>query len=1112
MDLSQFFTDESSTVYDVVEPPLGAMYVMTYLQKRFGSGINGKIIKSRIDFDNYPDLKARLDEFKPEIIGIRTLTFYKNFFHKVVSMIRQWGIDVPVIAGGPYAASGYPTLLQDRNVDLAVLGEGELTFSELIEKIIDNNKKLPGKDVLKQIPGIAFIHDREVSRKGFPLQKREVMMLDMINTRAQPAANPGHTARCMDLASIIYTSGSTGKPKGVMIEHGNVVNVVEWFTRRYNVHRDTPVLLLSDYTFDASMNQIFAALLHGAPLYVPPGEMLSDIEALRRYVEANRIYLINFIPGLLKELLCHGPKIESIRHIISGGDRLDEEIKDRIIEKGYILHNQYGPTEITIDALVSRCTPGKVVLGKPIANVKCYLLNKNNTIVPIGVPGEIYVAGHGVTRGYLNNPELTAQKYRSYGSYRSYKTYKSYQTGDLGRWLPDGNIEFLGRIDHQVKIRGYRIELGEIENRILKKQGIDQAVVLDKKDQKGGAYLCAYIRANKTFESSELAEFLAKDLPAYMIPAYFIPVEKIPLAANGKIDRKALPEPGIKVKPGHISPANKTEKTLAGIWSEVLGVDKAVIGIDSNFFQLGGQSLSATILISKVHRVFDVKLTLMEIFKSPSIKELADHIKTAKEERYLAVEPAEAREYYVLSAPQKRLYILQQIEKNTVHYNVTTALELEGAADMERLTGTFKKLIQRHESFRTSFVLLDEVPYQHIHEPDEVEFEIEYKEVEVEVEEEEEPFGQINAFGEEAKGHHSSFIIHHSFIIRPFDLSQAPLLRVGLIRLAANRHILVLDINHIIVDGASVGIFVKDFMALYKGDELPPLKTRYRDYAQWQNSKRQRHRIKSQEDYWLRQFATEIPALNLTLDYPRPAIQCFEGSELFFQVEAERTKALKALALEEEASLYMVLLAIFTILLSKLSRQEDIVVGTPTAGRRHAALDNIIGMLVNTLPMRNFPAKTYTFKEFLNEVKQNALDAFENQDYPFEELVDKAVPTRDSSRNPIFDILFVFQNMEIPEAEIPGMKLKPYQIEHNISPFDLYLNAEEAGDKLHFTFCFCTRLFKEKKIRRFIGYFQDIISHVIENIDIRLADIKISHELKEKKLNIPQQVREGFNF
>jgi acyl carrier protein len=569
----------------------------------------------------------------------------------------------------------------------------------------------------------------------------------------------------------------------------------------------------------------------------------------------------------------------------------------------------------------------------------------------------------------------------------------------------------------------------------------------------------------------------------------------------------------IVVEDGHVAPQDQLEETLAEIWSGLLGVEKTALGVEDNFFERGGHSLKATTLIAKIHQRFGVKIKLLDLFTDPTIKEIARMIKKESGTMEETIMPAEEKEYYPLSSAQKRLYLVQQIEAQTTNYNMFDALELEGALDKEKFERTFRQLIRRQASFRTSFITVEEVPVQRIH--PEVEFEIEYydaSQVEVKVEVEEERASRLEGTRglaplpvELATGTIKNFI-------RPFDLSQAPLLRVGLIELSPERQILMVDMNHIISDGTSIGIFIKEFIALYRENPLPPLNLQYKDYSQWQNSSRYWESLENQEKYWLNQYQGEIPQLKLPLDFPRPSIQGFAGDEVRFELDEEITAQLHQLALAGEATLYMLLLAIYSILLSKLSRQEDIIIGTPIAGRKYDALQSIMGMFVNTLAMRNFPVKTKTFKEFLTEVKERTLQAFENQDYPFEELVDRTAASRDSSRNPLFDVMFAFQNLDIPEAQIPGLKLKPFPHHMHTSPFELILNAEEKDGKLLFKFWFCTALFRKDKIQRFILYFKEIISHVIENKAVQLVDIKVSHELKEKKLIIPQQVREGFNF
>ncbi|MCU0287155.1 MAG: amino acid adenylation domain-containing protein, partial [Acidobacteria bacterium] len=666
----------------------------------------------------------------------------------------------------------------------------------------------------------------------------------------------------------------------------------------------------------------------------------------------------------------------------------------------------------------------------------------------------------------------------SFNYHSPFTTHQSpiYKTGDLARWLTDGNVEYIGRIDHQVKIRGFRIELGEIESRLLKVSEIKEAVVVALETGRDDKYLCAYFVSGRTYEISEFRETLAKELPDYMIPSYFMQLEKIPLTPNGKIDHRALPRPELKLTESYTAPRNKIEKKLVELWAELLGRDalhvsqlQTSIGIDDNFFQLGGHSLKATILVSKIHKEFNVKVPLVEIFKLPRIRELAVYIKGKKKESYNSIEPGEEKEYYALSPAQKRLYILQQMSTDNTNYNMPHIIPLKHDINKEKLESIFKALIARHESLRTSFEIVNEKPVQKIHK--EIAFSIRCE------------------YASTAEVEH---IIAN--FDKPFDLSKAPLLRVALLTVASTRQILLIDMHHIITDGISRSILEKEFMALYSGKELPPLRLQYKDYSEWQNNQQQRLLIKEQEKYWLEMFAEEIPVFNLPADFSRPKMQSFEGGQVRFLLTVKESLKLKELAKQTGVTLYMCILSVFTILLSRLSGQEDIVVGTPIAARRHADLEKIIGMFVNTLAMRNSPCGEKNYSEFLLELKERTLKAFENQEYQFEELVDKISLSRDTSRNPIFDVMFSLLNIEEYHDEIPGSEEKEqylYQHIKGISKFDLALDAVDLGERCLFNIEYCSRLFKPETINRFISYFKRLLNSLSGNGGKKLSELDI---------------------
>lgn len=667
LDLSQHFeNNDPHKIYDVVEPPLGLMYQLTYLRCEMGNQVNGRIAKSRIDFENYGQLKTLIQDFKPDIIGIRTLTYFREFFHQTVSLIRQWGINVPILAGGPYATSGYKTLLSDGNIDLAILGEGEITFTELIRQFIQSNKTLT-HDVLKSIPGIAFRKD------GNPFftraTSRTIVLLDELVATENCDNIPKREDDPKQPAYMIYTSGTTGKPKGVIIENRSLVNYINWFSKKVGLTSQDRTVLLSSYAFDLGYTGIFPALYNGCELHLVGKELYADPEQLLRYIHENQITFIKLTPSLFSTIvntysfsnshMCH-----SLRLIVLGGEpyNIDDIEKYHRLYPGCQIINHYGPTETTIGTITHRIDFDDIeryrqdtVIGRPIDNANIFILDKDLNPVPPGIPGEIYVAGAGLARGYLKNPDIERQKFIVNPFSRTNE--RLYKTGDLGKYLPDGNIAFLGRGDQQVKIRGYRIELQEIERVILQYKWVQEAHVLAKNDLQENNVLYAYIVAEESLSIPELKSYLSDELPDYMIPSYFIRLSKIPLTPNGKIDTKALLEHSFKEDVNHpyIPPGDETEAEVAALWSELLGKER--ISVCDNFFEIGGHSLKATLLMSKIQSSFRIAIPLQEIFRTPTIRHIAAYIKEASGDQELT-----AHHHMVLikkcSAPSENLFLI----------------------------------------------------------------------------------------------------------------------------------------------------------------------------------------------------------------------------------------------------------------------------------------------------------------------------------------------------------------------------------------------------------------------------------------------------------------------
>ncbi|MGE5342426.1 MAG: amino acid adenylation domain-containing protein, partial [Candidatus Omnitrophota bacterium] len=745
------------------------------------------------------------------------------------------------------------------------------------------------------------------------------------------------------LAYIIYTSGSTGNPKGVPVSHSNFSPLIHWGYTHLGINETDRVIQNLSYYFDWSVWEIFIALTTGASLHMISEEILLNPEAEVNFILKHIITVLHITPTQYGYLLNVGKKLETLKYLLIGAEKLTVNLARRSIESVNAdcrIFNMYGPTEATIIAAVSELKRSaldvysqltSIPIGTPVGNTALLIVDRYMNLLPVGVNGELYIAGDGVVKGYLNNPELTFERFCLRLGEVGFERF--YKTGDLARWLSDGTIEFLGRIDQQVKVRGYRIELEEIENRLLKYEGIKDAILICKTDEYGENFLCAYMVGEYKIQTLTLREYLSSHLPDYMIPSHFIQMDQIPLTPNGKVDRKALPELNGKPEETYVAPEDPIEKKQAQIWSELLGIEIDQIGVHDDFFQLGGHSLKAAVLASKIHENFNVKMSLPEVFEIPTIRGLSEYIKKAVEEKYVSFIPAEKKEYYVLSSQQKRLYILHQTDVHGASYNIPFVSVLEGSIDKGRLENIFRELIRRHESLRTSFHMVDDEPMQMVH--DEVEFNIEYFLTE--------HTGDTEGEGKKLRSEAVEKLSDR--FIKSFDLGKAPLIRVGLIKETDRRHILILDMHHIISDGTSMNIIVNDFMAIVKGETLPELRIQYKDFSEWQN-REGRESQRAQEAFWFNEFDGEIPALELPIDDGRPAVQSFEGKQIGFELNEEETDKLNALALENGATLYMVLLGAYNILLSKLSGQEDIIVGTPVAGRRHADLEHLIGMFV----------------------------------------------------------------------------------------------------------------------------------------------------------------------
>ncbi|MCX2735465.1 MULTISPECIES: non-ribosomal peptide synthetase [unclassified Bacillus (in: firmicutes)] len=881
------------------------------------------------------------------------------------------------------------------------------------------------------------------------------------------------------LAYIIYTSGSTGTPKGVAVEHRQAAAFLSGMQGQFPLTEEDIIVMKSSFSFDASIWQLFWWTMSGASVYLLPAGWEKDPVRMIEVFSSEKVTTAHFIPAMVNSFLdaletepeeTRTRLGRTLTRVFAGGEALSPLTAARfadLLPETVLIHG-YGPTEATVDAAFYVCDRKRdsgrtrLPIGKPVPGARLYVLDSGGTIQPAGVAGELYIAGTGVARGYLNRPELTEERFLDDPFYPGERMY---QTGDIARWTEDGLVEWLGRSDGQVKVRGYRIEPGEIEAAIRRIDGIREAAVTARTEH-GDTALYAYIEGR---ESDDVRAELATRLPAYMMPAQFIEMSEWPVTPSGKLDRRALPAPGGAAdRRAYTAPRNVTEMKLCALWEEVL--KNGPVGIRDHFFERGGHSLKATALVSRIAKEFGVQVPLQDIFARPTVEELASVIQDLEESPYESIQPAQKQDTYPVSSAQKRMYVLQQLEDGGVGYNMPAVLELTGPLDRGRLEETFRQLVERHESLRTSFETgPDGEPVQRIH--DSVPFQLDEAE-------------SADAF------------------VRPFCLEEAPLFRAALVKESDERHLLLTDMHHIISDGVSVNTLIKEFGELYAGRSLAPMRLQYKDYAVWQRSFQEKEGYQKQEAYWLKRLEGELPVLELPADKPRPAVRSFAGGNVSCTLDAETASGLHRIARDHGSTLYMVLLAAYNTLLARLSGQEDIIVGSPIAGRPHKDLEPILGMFVNTLAIRTEPKGDKRFTDYLAEVRQAALEAYEHQDYPFEELVERLGVQRDMSRNPLFDVMFVLQNMERESLVLNKLHLaQAADTSHKTAKFDATLYASEGSDgSISFDFEFNTDIYQKQTIEKWLSYFTRILTKVIENQAIPLGDIHVLDDAETNRV------------
>lgn len=861
-----------------------------------------------------------------------------------------------------------------------------------------------------------------------------------------------------DLIYLIYTSGTTGVPKGTMIEHKSVIRLVHK-PSYVKLNEGTRLLQTGSLSFDAATFEIWGILMNGGRLYLANNDIIMDPQALKQAIEESHINMMWLTVSLFNQLVSMDVTVfDNMEMLLIGGEKVSESHIKRLLEsnKRIRLLNGYGPTETTTFAatypIEISCLENRVPIGYPITNTKIYILKKMQ-LCGIGMTGELCIAGDGVARGYLNNPDLTNQKFID----NPYGDGKLYRSGDLARWRPDGSIEFLGRIDDQVKLRGFRIELSDIERVILQEEGIRDAAVAVR-ELKGEKNLCVFLTANQEISRDELRASLKKKLPDYMIPAFVMQIDKIPLNRNGKLDEKALPPISISGEKKYIAPGNERELLVTQIFQEVLGMDK--VGIEDNFFDLGGHSLKAIAVINEIEKRTGTRISFKRLFDEPTVKNLAAMILNLTEKDEI-IPKCETTSRYLMSSAQKRIYTICGYEDTGIAYNISMCLEMKNPLEYERVNLAYLQLIERHEALRTSFCLENGQSYQVI-------------------------AGDVNAEAElteaDSLDYEGKMRLVSEFV-RPFDLGKAPLLRIKLVKCTNGHDLLLFDMHHIVADGMSITIITDDFINLYLHNSVSEPDLQYRDYSEWMRKRD----LSNQEAYWIKEIKG-LTALELPLDYSRPVFRSFRGKCIEFPINETLRHAISSVSRELGITEYVFFISAAMILLSKYSRQESIVVGTPVSGRVRKEIERTVGMFVNTLVITGYLEGSRNLKDFLMEMKAKCLEAQENQEYPFETLVEKAGLERDASRNPLFDVVFNYQN--IVSLSTDRLDYDVIDVVRKVSKFDLTITVNDYDDRNYLVFEYAADLFKGNTIRQMGEHYLNILGNMCICINQCIDDIR----------------------
>ncbi|RWE89750.1 MAG: non-ribosomal peptide synthetase, partial [Mesorhizobium sp.] len=874
----------------------------------------------------------------------------------------------------------------------------------------------------------------------------------------------GLTAR--HLAYVIYTSGSTGTPKGVMVEHASTVNLLHWSSGVFADSEISRTLFSTSISFDLSVYECFVPLSQGSTLY-----LVEDALALAQ--TPLDVSLINTVPSAIAALVDQKAVPASTSVINLAGERLKADLIERVFESSGVekICNLYAPSETTTYSTWICMPRGEAVvetIGRPIANTRVYLLDGHGGPVPFGAVGELCIGGAGVARGYLNRPDLTAERFIASPFVDGDRLYR---TGDLARYLPDGNLEFLGRNDEQVKIRGFRIEPGEIAARLCEHAWLREAVVVARQDRAGDKHLVAYVVCAPEAGSDDddggglagaLRAHLGARLPDYMVPSAFVRLAALPLTPNGKLDRKALPAPAddAYARRSYEAPRGAVETALAQIWAELLGVER--VGRHDHFFELGGHSLLAVQLSSRLSRAVGVELPLSTLFANPVLSDLAASIvevlSRSGTQDLPAIAAVSRDEPLVLSFAQQRLWFLAQLDEGSTNYHIPLALRLRGELDRSAWQRSLDRLFARHEALRSVFVAPEGKPWVEVLPPDAGLPMVEHD------------------LRDRPDAEAALLDLCHEEARTPFDLARGPLIRGRLIRMPDEEHVFLLTQHHIVSDGWSMGVLVRELRQLYRAfeagqdDPLPPLAIQYPDYAAWQRQWLSGERLQKQAQYWRDTLSGAPARLVLPTDHARPAQQSFAGASVPIVIDADLTRGLKRLSRQHGTTLFMTVLAAWAAVLSRLSGQDDLVIGVPSANRGRREIEELIGFFVNTLALRLDLSGEPSVSQLLEQTRRTALAAQEHQDLPFEQVVEIVQPPRALDHTPLFQVMLAWQNNAVGSFDLAGLSVEAAGEGYDQVKVDLELSLGECGEVIAGTFGYASALFDEATIERQRGY------------------------------------------